>query len=248
MESVYSGILSTDGYLFITNDIFGDAVDECAIVKVNRFCGALIVTARGNFLKRVRKLLNKYITEPDGAGNGLSMDLAREIIDFFRFEFQQDPSYRENPLPFLLLLVGYNLKQPACLEHIFVRNRVVKISERIEVKEYITDFDIQSPVPAKNLFYGHSELSHYLSQQLPLQSLDLESGKLISLFAMNQTQKIDKSISPDFRMAVIKEGIGFIWIDGKELQSLSDKSRLLEAELSDRLHHSFVAFNDHTRT
>ena len=47
MGGVYLGLLSDEGYLFVINDRFGATEHEGAIVRVNQFCGALIVTAKG---------------------------------------------------------------------------------------------------------------------------------------------------------------------------------------------------------
>ncbi len=138
-------------------------------------------------------------------------------------------------MPFLLLLVGYNLKQPACLEHIFVRNRIVRVMEKNEKREYITNFEIQPPVPARNLFYGHSELSQYLSQQLPSGEFDLETMKLFAYFSIIETQQIDNSLFPDIRMAILSKDNGLEWITAEEIQRLSNMSKRVEVKLSKAL-------------
>lgn len=209
MGAIYSGFLSNDGYLFITNNIFGIAEDESAIVKVNKFCGGFIVTAKGNFLIRVRNVLDKCLSKLNEVKDGSSMNLAITIVESFKIEFQKEPSVKENPLPFLLLLVSNNLKSPSCLDYIFVRNRIVKIMEKDQKRKYITDFEIQPPVPAKNLFYGYSELSQYLFQQLPSNGLSLEVVKLFAYLSMTEAQKLDKSLFPDIRMAIISKDNGF---------------------------------------
>ncbi len=235
MGAIYSGLVSSDGYLFITNDIFGKKWDESAIVKVNKFCGALIVTARGNLLVRVRKVLKKCLSNLNGVGEGLSMDLANVIIESFELEFKRDSYFKKNPLPFLLLLVGLNTRQPTCFEHIFIRNRVVNIVGKDAEREYVTNFDNKTPVPARNLFYGHSELFQYLSQQLPSGGLNLEIIKLSAYLSMTVTQKIDTSLFPGIRMAIILKDNGFEWITVEEVQRLSNMSKTVETELSKEL-------------
>ncbi len=233
MGAIYSGLASSDGYLFTTNDIFGVAEYEGAIVKVNKLCGAFIVTARGNYLIKVRVVLDKCLSGLNGVGEGLSLNLAKAIVESFEVEFQREPRLKENSLPFLLLLVGYNLK--SSLEHIFVRNRVVKTLKKDEKTEYITGLELHSPVPAKNLFYGHCELSQYLSQQLPSNSLDLETMKLLAYLSMAETQKIDASLFPGIRMATISRDNGFKWVAVEEIQRLSTMSKRVEAEFSREL-------------
>jgi hypothetical protein len=232
MGSIYSGFLSNNGYLFITNDIFGITEDEGAIVKVNNLCGALIVTTRRDLLIRMRNLLDRCLFNLTDMGEGLSINLARIIVDSFKREFQKEPNFKENPLPFLMLLVGYTPKQPSCPEHIFIRNRVIEIIEKNVTKEYVTDFEIQTPVPAKNLFYGHSELIQFLFQQLPAEGLDLEMMKLFAYFSITETHKIDGAIFPDVRMASISKDNGFEWIKAEEMDRLSSMAKSVEIKLS----------------
>jgi hypothetical protein len=228
MGAIYTGLVSSNGYVFVTNDAFGVDEDRSAIVRVNKFCGALIVTARGQFLSRVRGVLDKYLSESNGLGKGISMDLAESIVQSFQIEFQKQPVFREKPLPFLLLLVGYNSRRPSVLEHIFVRNRVVKIVEKNEKREYVTDFQIESSVPAKNLFYGHSEVLQYLSQLLPPGGLDLEAMKVFAYLSLTETQKTDNSLFADIRMATVSEDKRFEWVEKKELHRLSDMAKKVD--------------------
>lgn len=235
MGRIYSGLIAEDGYLFITNDTFGTAEDSSAIVKVNKFCGALIVTAMGNILIRVREILDKSFLRFRDIGDGLSIDLAEAIVASFNVEFQKEQSFKYNPLPFLLLLVGYNLKGQPHLEHIFVRNRVVNIVDKGDAKEYTTAFEIRETALADNLFYGHSALIQYLSQQLPLNALNLDIVKLFAYFSMVETQNIDKSLSQGIRMATVSMGDGFRWIMEEESDGLSDMARNVDTRLSEEL-------------
>lgn len=244
MNAVYSGHISREGYLFITNNVFGTAENESAIVRVNNCCGAFIVTAQGDTLIKVRSLLDSLLPTIAYRGEGLSMELAMAISDSFKREFQKGSSFRENPLPFLLLLIGYNLKNHPSLDYIFMRNRVVKIEERAGKREYVTDMEIKSPVPARNLFYGHSGLPQYLSQELPSEGLDLETMKLFVYFSMYEIQKIDKSLCPNVRMAIISEDNGFNWVKGEEIQKLSLLAKKVDVILSEGLLNSFVVKRD----
>jgi len=239
MEAIYSGLAAQGGYVLVTNDTFGAGENEGAIARINDHCGAFIVTARGKTLPRVRDVLDKCIANLNGMGNGLSEELAKAIVKSFTMKHREDPAFKENPLPFLLLLVGYNFKQPPSLEHIFVRNRVVKIEEHEGKREYITAFDMNTSVPARNLFFGYAELSEYLSERLPLCELDLEAVKLFAYHSMAETQRVDKSLSPDIRMATISESDGFEWIPGEALESLSGMSKNVTQDLSKRLFECF---------
>lgn len=235
MGGIYSGLTANDGYVFITNDAFGGERDGSAIVRVNDYCALLIVTARGNFLIGVRDLLDKYILKLKGMGDGLSVELAEAIVRSLEEEFQREPSFKQNPLPFLLLMVGYNQKDPSTLEHIFVRNRVVKTIEKDNTREFVTAFDIKEITPATNLFYGNSELIQYMFDQLSSDALGLETVKLLSYFAMSETQKLDNSLFQGIKMAVISRGHGFGWIMVEELKELSEMARDVDAELSKSL-------------
>ncbi len=235
MGGIYSGLTANDGYVLITNDLSGGKRDGSAIVRVNDHCALLIVTARGNFLIGVRDLLDKYILKLKGMGDGLSVELAEAIVRSFEEEFQKGPSFKQNPLPFLLLMVGYNQKDPSTLEHIFVRNRVVETIEKDNTREFVTAFDIKKATPAPNLFYGNSELVQYMFDQLSSDALGLEAVKLLSYFAMSETQKLDNSLFPAIRMAVISRGHGFRWITDEELKKLSKMARDVDAELSKSL-------------
>lgn len=244
MGAIYSGFISRDGYVFITNDTFGATEDASAIVKVNKYCGAFIVTARGNTLIRMKNVLDKYLSCLEHVEEVLSMELAMTIVESFKTEFKREPSFRENPLPFLLLLIGYNLKNHPSLDYIFIRNRVVKIEERAGKREYITDIEVKSPVPARNLFYGHSGLPQYLSQELPSEGLDLETMKLFVYFSMYETQKIDKSLFSNVKMAIVSKDNGFNWIKGEEIQKLSLLAKKVDVILSEGLFNSFVVKRD----
>lgn len=218
MGAIYTGLVCRGGYLFTTNDAFGETESEGAIHRVNRLCGALIVTARGGFLRRVKDLLTRMPARE--GGEGLSAELARDIVSWLEEEFARDPSFRVQPLPFLLLLVGYGAGNPGRLEWVFLRHRVVNAVETAGAKHYSTEFDVQAPAAAESLFFGHAELTDYLYRQLPPGGLGLESMMVFSSFAMAETRKIDQSIYPHLRMAVLSPD-GFRWVGEAESARLS---------------------------
>src|SRR4030042_6480511 len=151
MGGVYLGLLSDRDYLFVTNDKFGSTEREGAIIRVNKFCGALIVTAKGRFLIRLREVLDRSLSNINRSEEGISIDLAQAIVESLEQEFKREPDFRKNPLPFLLLLVGCSSKESSSFEHIFIRNRAVDIIEKDGEKGYITRSEIQPPVAAKHL-------------------------------------------------------------------------------------------------
>lgn len=237
MGGIYLGLLSEGGYLFVTNDRFGAAEQEGAIVRVNKFCGALIVTAKGRFLIRLREVLDKCLSHLHCPEEGISIDLGQAIIESLGQEFQREQDFRRNPLPFLLLLVGCSSKEPFRFEHIFIRNRVVDVIEKDGGKEYITRSEIQPPVSATHLFYGHSELPEYLLRQIAPNHLDSEMMKVLAYLALSEAQKIDDSLFPGILMATVSRGKGFEWIKEEELHRLSGLAekvdRILMVKLSD---------------
>ena len=241
MGGVYLGLMSDGGYVFVTNDRLGINEHEGAIIRVNRFCGALIVTAKGGFLMRVREVLDKSLSNLNCLEEGISIDLAQGIVALVEKEFQSEPHFRGNPLPFLLLLVGYSSKTPCKLEHVFIRNRVVDRIKKEGEKEYFTSFEIQPPVSATNLFYGHSELSEYLFHQIPANNLDSEAMKVLAYLALTETQKTDESLFPGILMAVVSQERGFEWIRKEEIHRLSDLAKMVDRMLMEMLPSFFTS-------
>ena len=239
MGAIYSGLVSSDGYLFVTTDTFGNDQNACAIVKVNKYCGALVVTPKGNSLIRVKEVLDKFHSSFKKIEGGLSTDTAMTIVNSFKAEFQKEPSFKEKPLTFLLLLVGCNTKQFSSFEHIFIRNRVIKIMEENNKKIYTTEFDIKPPVQAPNLYYGHSELFQYLTLQLNEKELELDALKLLTYFSMVETQKVDSSLYRNIRMAIISKGNGFKWIKDGNIHMLSDMTKGVDESLSKGINNFF---------
>jgi len=235
MGGVYLGLLSEGGYIFATNDTFGPTEHEGAIIRLNTFCGALVVTAKGRFLIRLREVLDKCLPDLNCSGEGISIDLAQAIVGALEQEFQGKPDFRGNPLPFLLLLVGRSSKESSSFEHIFIRNRVVDIIEKDGEKEYITRSEIQPPVPAKHLFYGHSELSEYLLRQMVSTNLNSEVMKVLAYLALSETQKIDDSLFPEILMATVSRENGFEWIKAEELYRLSGLAQTVDRTLTEKL-------------
>lgn len=241
MGGVYLGLLADGGYIFVTNDRFGGKEQEGAIIRVNRFCGALIVTAKGRFLMRVREVLDKSLSNLNWREEGISIDLAQAVVELLEKEFQSEPHFKGNPLPFLLLLAGYSSTKPYGLEHVFIRNRVVDIIKKNGEKEYFTSFEIKPPVPATHLFYGHSELSEYLLHQMPANNLDAEVMKLLAYLALVETQKIDDSLFPEILMAVLSRERGFEWIRKEELHRLSEGAHRVDRLLMETLSSYFAS-------
>jgi len=235
MESIYLGLANKEGYIFSTNDIYGESEQDCAIARINNYCGALIVTAKGDFLIRVKELLKLCLDNIDSDEQGLSIDVAKSIIRSFETEFRNNTLIKENPLPFLLLLVGYNMKNPTNIEHVFVRNRVVKIDENNGKREYTTKFDFQPPVSDANLFYGYSELSQYLAEPLSSHNLDMEALKISAYFSITESQKLDNSLIPGIRMAVLTEEKGFEWVTEEEIHVLSKIAEVEDKKLNREL-------------
>ena len=235
MGGVYLGLLSDGGYIFVTNDSFGTTEHEGAIVRVNKFCGALIVTAKGRFLIRLREILDKNLSNLNCPEQGISIDLAQAIVESLEQEFQREPDFRKNPLPFLLLLVGCSSKESSSFEHIFIRNRVVDIIEKDGEKEYITRSEIQPPVPAKHLFYGHSELPEYLLRQISPNNLGPRAMRVLAYLALSETQKLDDSLFPGILMATVSRGKGFEWIREEELYKLSSLAQTVDRMLVEKL-------------
>jgi hypothetical protein len=246
MGGVYLGLLSERDYLFVTNDKFGSTEQEGAIVRVNKFCGALIVTAKGRFLIRVREVLDKSLFHLNWPEEGISIDLARAIVESLEQEFQREPHFRQNPLPFLLLLVGCSSKEPSSFEHIFIRNRVVEIIEKGGEKEYITRSEIQPPVPAPHLFYGHSELPEYLLRQIAPNDLNSEGMKILAYLVLSETQKIDESLFPGILMATVSRENGFEWVKEEELYRLSGLAKTVDRTFTEKLSDFFAPLESPT--
>lgn len=235
MSGVYLGLLSEESYLFVTNDRFGITEREGAIVRVNQFCGALIVTAKGRFLIRVREILDKSLSHLHCPEEGISIGLAQAMVGSLEQEFQREQDSKRNPLPFLLLLVGCSSKEPSRFEHIFIRNRVVEIIEKDGEKEYITRSEIRPSVPATHLFYGHSELSEYLIKLIAPNHLDSEVMKVLAYLVLSETQKIDDSLFPGILMATVSKGKGFEWIKEEELCRLSGLAKKVDRIFTEKL-------------
>jgi hypothetical protein len=241
MGGVYLGLLSDGGYIFVTNDRFGSTEREGAIVRVNKFCGALIVTAKGRFLIRLREVLDRSLSNINRSKEGISIDLAQAIVESLEQEFQREPDFRKNPLPFLLLLVGCSSKESSSFEHIFIRNRVVDIIEKDGEKEYITRSEIQPPVAAKHLFYGHSELPEYLLRQISPNNLGPREMRVLAYLALSETQKIDDSLFPEILMATVSRENGFEWINEEELHRLSGLAQTVDRTLMGKLSGLFTS-------
>ena len=235
MGGVYLGLLSEESYLLLTNDRFGTTEQEGAIVRLNQFCGALIVTAKGRFLIRLREVLDKSLFRLNCPEEGISIDLAQALVGSLEQEFQREQDFKRNPLPFLLLLVGCSSKEPSRFEHIFIRNRVVEIIEKDREKEYITRSEIRPSVPAIHLFYGHSELPEYLFRQIAPDPLKSEMMKVLAYLALSETQKIDDSLFPGILMATISKGKGFEWVKEEELCRLSGLAQKVDRTFTEKL-------------
>ncbi len=241
MGSVYSGVVSREGYVFTTNDIFGASPDECAILRVNSQCGAFIVTAKGNLLIKVSEILKRCLATLQGLPVGISRDLSIAITESFQEKHRKEPGWMQRPLPFLLLLVGYNQERPRRLEYLFARNRVTGIREKDGTKEYVTSFDMQPPVPARNLYYGHSELTQYITRQLPTNGLELETIQLLSCLCVMETQSIDRSVSAGIRMATLSEAEGFAWASEEALHRFSEMGKKVDVRMTRGLFRLFAS-------
>ena len=246
MGGVYLGLLSERDYLFVTNDKFGSTEREGAIIRVNNFCGALIVTAKGRFLIRLREVLDRSLSNINQSEEGISIDLARAIVESLEQEFQREPHFRQNPLPFLLLLVGCRAKEFSSFEHIFIRNRVVDIIDKYGEKEYITRSEIQPPVAAEHLFYGHSELPEYLLRQIAPSNLNPGAMRVLAYLALSETQKIDDSLFPEILMATVSRENGFEWIKEEELYRLSGLAQTVDRTLMVKLSGFFTPLESPT--
>lgn len=236
MGAVYLGLVSNGNCLFVTNDFFGEAREECALVEVNRRCGALVVTTRGSFLRRFREIWNRSVAPVAAAQDGLSVELADVIKTSFETVFGQDAVFVGKPLPFLLLLIGADLQENAGLKHIFMRNRVLATSVEGQAKKYTTGFEAHAPEPAESLFYGHSELARYWFRLLEGARPTLAVMKLVALYSLTETQRLDDSIYPGIRMATLSAEEGFRWVEEAELKGLASlmpaAGRLIGEELS----------------
>lgn len=233
MGAVYAGLKSAGGYVFVTNDIPEGGLRGSAVIRVNRYCGALAVTARGNFLSRLNRLWEDVGGDPAGR-EGLSGEMAADMVRSFERIFREDPHYAENPLPFLLLLVGRRIGAGEGLNHVFIRNRVVNMQKKGSKKEYQTSFDIKIPVPAESLFYGNSDLVEYLYHLLPREGIDLGLMKLFACFSLAETRKMDTNIYKGVRMASLAGG-GFQWVGEEEIESLSRMAMTADREFSREL-------------
>jgi hypothetical protein len=228
MGAIYSGLVSEGSCILATNDIFGSSTLESAVVEVNEACGALLITAKGGFLKRFRALWNNTIhaaIPPEL--EGLSPQLAETLVELFEGEFRREPDYAVKPLPFILLLLGYDRKGRSGLDRIFMRNRVREASETADGKRYTTGFDLEAPVAAESLFYGHAELVRYWFGLFEGTHLTSTALKLLTYFSYAETQRLDRSIYPDIRMATLTEKNGFSWVGEAEMQELSGLASFL---------------------
>lgn len=241
MGAIYSGLASKGGYVLATNDAFGPAADQCAIVRVNRLLGGLLVTSRGNFLAEVRGVLGKCLPRLRDFPEGISDALVDALVDAFREEHRSVPGFMRRPLPFLLLLVGYGQDRPRRLEHVFVRNRVTDIREKDGAREYETSFDRRPSVPAENLFYGHAELARYLSERIAPRGAATEDAELLSCLSLAGTQALDKSLFPGIRMATLTEADGFAWVGEEAIRRLSDAADRVDRRLARGVYDYFVA-------
>jgi hypothetical protein len=238
--TIYSGLVSNNGCVFATNDISGAGEKDCAIVEVNKRCGALSVTTEIAQLKRFAGLWQRAgICHKFGNEHGLSYHLAETIANSFETEFKRDPGFVSNPLPFLLLLVGYP-PGDSCLEHIFMRNRVVTSSQKEDKREYVTGFEIRPPVTARSLFYGHAELARYWARPLMESKLDSRDLSLLSYYSLTEIQKLDDSIAPGIRMASLSDRDGFIWIAEDEWQQLSSLAEEFDGSIREGLAESNI--------
>ncbi len=236
MGAIYLGFTLDGSCVFATNDCFGAGREESAIVEVNRSCGALVITTRGDFLRRFSEIWNRRVGQAKQPQDGLSRELAEAIVNSFEAEFRKDPAHVKSPLPFLLLLIGSDTRERSSLKHIFVRNRVLTASAEGEEKEYTTGFEIREPVPAESLFYGHSELARYWFELFGAGNLTPLMMKLIACIAVAETQKLDVTIYPGIRMAFLSGGEGFRWVEEDELRGLtalaSEASRIMSEGVS----------------
>jgi len=229
--SVIAGLSAKDGYLFVANNVTGDLCNNGDIVKLGKYCGALIVTRKEERSKNVRGVLNKYLNEKKERIDGLSDSLINELISFFKMEFQRNPFYEAMPLPFLLLIVGIGQNQQRRLEYVFIRNRVAEAIERNGKKEFITAFDVNPSVPAQDIFFGDSNIIQHLSQQLPCWKFPVDVVKLLSYFSISMYGSSTEGV----KMACLSAETGFRWIDSGELRLLANNARKLDTILTDGL-------------
>lgn len=244
MGAIYTGIVSAEGYVFATNDIFGASQEDCAILRVNSLCGALIVTARGDLLSRVADVLRRCVGGREGNADGLSEGTAETISRAFLEDTRKAPDWKRRPMPFLLLLVGYGGPGPRSLRHVYVRHRVTGVKEVGGAREYETSFDIMPPAPASHLHYGHSELARYLSAGLAASDLGHDSVMILSHYSVTETQGMDGSISAGFRMAALSEKDGFSWIGEGRIRDLSARAAGLDRKVTQDLFRRFVSGPD----
>jgi hypothetical protein len=246
--SVIAGLKAKDGYLFVTNNVPGDLCNNGDIVKLGKYCGALIVTRKEQRSKQVRDVLNKYLNEKKERIDGLSDSLINELILFLKMEFQRSPLYKSMPLPFLLLIIGISHGQQERLEYVFIRNRVKEVVEEGDTREFITAFDINPPVPVQDIFFGESNIIQYLSQQLPCRRFSIDVVKLLTYFSIHESQQTclpnrqeDNPLSrygsstEGVKMACLSAETGFRWIDSEEIRLLADNARKLDTILTDGL-------------
>jgi hypothetical protein len=238
--SIYSGLVSNECCVFATNDILGPEDEEGAIVKINGRCAALVLTTGQSQLERFLAL-RKYKNVLDEAGreDGLWSRTAESIAASFETEFKADPVFAGNPLPFLLLLVGY-APGSSSLEHIFMRNRVVTVIPKQDKREYVTGFDMQPAVAAKSLFYGHAELARFWARPLKDARMAIPDLSLLAYYALTETRKMDNSIAPGIRMAALSADEGFAWIPERRIQRLSGLAERFDGSIREGLAKSLV--------
>jgi hypothetical protein len=235
MGAIYSGLVSRGHCVLATNDILGQDQSECAIVKVNSRCGAFAVTAGQPQLHRFMDLRkkNNLFSETENEC-GLSPYVAETIAGSFEAGFRSDPAFISNPLPFLLLLIGYGAGESG-LEHIFMRNRVVTASPTQNKREYVTGFEIKPPVAARSLFYGHAELARFWARPLMESELALEDLMLLAYYSLAETQKLDRSLAPGIHMATLSASEGFRWVAESEIGRLSSLAEDFDGSLREGL-------------
>lgn len=238
--SVLAGLRAKDGYLFFIDDLTGGPLNNSGIVKLSKYCGALILTSNGEQLKRLQQVLDKCIKDKIHENDDLSDDLVKRIILFLKTEFHNDPSYKSIPLTFLLLVIGTDRTRQEHLEHVYIRHRVKETIERNGEREFITVFDIESPIPAGDIFYGNSNIIEYLAKRLSCSTHSVEVVKLLACLSVADFDKNDPSSINRIRMASLSQDKGFDWIENRELSSLTEEAGEVNFELEKGLN-SYVS-------
>jgi hypothetical protein len=129
------------------------------------------------------------------------------------------------PLTFLLLIVGTNRMREGRPEYVYLRNRVKEKIGKDSKKEFLTVFDIEPAVPARNIFYGYSNIIEYLAEQLSCPEHHSDIVKLMACFSITEIYNNDDLPLNRIRMASLSAEKGFVPIEPEELRSLTEKSR-----------------------